>query len=346
MRVRHHVAGSAGSALTRDQDMALRQLSSEGVLTAEQAAAVRAALGRVGVGLPVAPLTHRLAEVLGYLGGGLMLGGAALLVATAWQELSLPARTVLLLTVSAALVVAGMVIAGGPRALRAPGAHPARLRVTEVLFALAAGTCALTAGTVATSNQVLWAAAVGLGVAVAGYLVVPSVPGVVAAAVLSTITVHQVVLDVIGADARGLAAAYVLLGLVWGALAAAGVIAQPWAGFSAGATIALMGAQHPVGNPEWAGWAYALTAAVALTCFLAYLRARSPVLLVAGIVGITIAVPEAIWDWTNGAVGGAAIALVAGAVLLVASWASMRFVTETGDRCGTSGSFRDPGRRP
>jgi hypothetical protein len=177
MRSWHLVSASGNGALTTAQELALRQLSSEGVLTAEQADAVRAALGGAGVGPPATPLAHRLAEVLGYLGGGLMLGGAALLVATSWQELSRPGRIVLLLTVSAALVVAGVLIAGGPRALRAPAAHPARLRVTEVLFALAAGTCALTAGTVATSNQVLWGAAVGLGVAVAGYLVVPSILG-------------------------------------------------------------------------------------------------------------------------------------------------------------------------
>ncbi|MFC7615185.1 hypothetical protein ACFQV2_18380 [Actinokineospora soli] len=39
---------------------------------------------------------------------------------------------------------------------------------------------------------------------------------------------------------------------------------------------------------------------------------------------MTVAAPEAIWDWTDGAVGGAAAALVAGAVLLVASWLSLR----------------------
>jgi uncharacterized membrane protein len=96
MRVRHQMARSAGSALTGGQDVALRRLSSDGVLTAKQADAVRAALGRAGVG-------RRLAEVLGYLGGGLMLGRAALLVATSWREQSRPARIVLLLAVSAAL---------------------------------------------------------------------------------------------------------------------------------------------------------------------------------------------------------------------------------------------------
>lgn len=324
MRVRNGALVTEKSALTDNQEQALRRLCSEGVLTAEQADAVRVALNGADQRPPAIPLAQRLTEVLGYLGGGLMMGGATLLVATSWEDLSRPARITVLVAVSAALITAGILVSGGPSALRSAAVPPARLRLTSVLLALSAGTWALAAGTVASSGEVLWGALVGLAVAIAGYLVVPSVAGVAAAAVLSTIAAGQVVLDVLEWDARALAVAYVLLGLAWGGLAVAGVLTQPWAGFTTGAAIALLGAQQPVGTPSWSGWAYALTTGVALVCFLTYLRARSAVLLVAGVVGITIAVPEAIWDWTDGAVGGAAIVLVTGAVLLAGSWTGLR----------------------
>lgn len=44
----------------------------------------------------------------------------------------------------------------------------------------------------------------------------------------------------------------------------------------------------------------------------------------AGVLGVSVAVPEAVWDWTDGAGGAAGILLVGGAVLLVASGVGRR----------------------
>jgi hypothetical protein len=62
---------------------------------------------------------------------------------------------------------------------------------------------------------------------------------------------------------------------------------------------------------------------VAIACLALYRFERSLVLLAAGVIGVTIAVPEAVWDITNGAGGAAAILLIAGAVLLGASGAGL-----------------------
>jgi hypothetical protein len=48
------------------------------------------------------------------------------------------------------------------------------------------------------------------------------------------------------------------------------------------------------------------------------------VLVVAAVVGVTIAVPEAISDWTNGGLGAAYIVLVGGAVLVAGSVIALR----------------------
>ncbi len=48
------------------------------------------------------------------------------------------------------------------------------------------------------------------------------------------------------------------------------------------------------------------------------------ILLLAGVAGISIAVPEAVWDLTDGAGGAATVLLVTGAALLTASAAGIR----------------------
>ena len=67
------------------------------------------------------------------------------------------------------------------------------------------------------------------------------------------------------------------------------------------AALALIGAQFP----EHAFIVYSATLVVALVCFGCYLADRMPILLIGGVIGVTIAVPEAVWDWTGGAVSGA-----------------------------------------
>ena len=113
------------------------------------------------------------------------------------------------------------------------------------------------------------------------------------------------------------------------ALAAGGVLGQPQLGLGLGAAITLFGAQMPLWHDGAAPWAYLLTVVFAFACLAAYRFMRTPVLLVAGVAGVTVAVPEAIWDITNGTVGAAAILLVAGVVLLAASGTGFRLHRRT-----------------
>ena len=61
-------------AMTARQSEALRDLTTRGVLSADQESAVRAALEDTGAPPRVA---DRVAELAAYVGGGLVLGGAA-----------------------------------------------------------------------------------------------------------------------------------------------------------------------------------------------------------------------------------------------------------------------------
>lgn len=303
-----------------DPDQALRRLVAEGVITAEQAAAVHEAQSER------APAAGRWwAEVAGYLGGVLVLGAGALLLATTWDRLTGGARAGLLVAITLALLGAGVALAGGPARLSALGRAPARRRVVAVLFALASGTAAGAAGVFAeevfaSDNASVSAFAVGLVVAVAGYATVRTAPGLLAAAAMSLMLGGAVMGEWVRADSPvPIAVTYLALGSMWATLALAAVAVPRQLGLGIGAAITLLGAQLLLGEPAGPPWAYGVTAAVAVMCFVLYRLWRDTVLVVAGVVAAAIAAPEAVWDWTDGAAGGALVLLVAGLALIAAS---------------------------
>ncbi|MGW5049765.1 DUF2157 domain-containing protein [Actinokineospora sp. NPDC004072] len=104
--------------LTSEQEAALRKLVGEGVLASWQHDAVRDALAEERV-----PTTARRSEILAYLGGGLVLVGAALTVATSWADLSRPARSLVVLGATAGLLLAGLLVSqhGSRAGRRRPG---------------------------------------------------------------------------------------------------------------------------------------------------------------------------------------------------------------------------------
>ena len=96
-----------------------------------------------------------------------------------------------------------------------------------------------------------------------------------------------------------------------------------------GAAVALVGAQVPVldGSHDWLG--YLLTASLVVPgsrCTSADRpgpTSRSPS------IGVTLVVPEAVSDWTEGSLGVVGGVLVTGVTLLAASFAGYRLRAET-----------------
>ncbi|MBE1494029.1 hypothetical protein H4696_001129 [Amycolatopsis lexingtonensis] len=319
--------------MTRESPVreALERLVEEAVLSPGQAAEVERALRGAAARRPRIPW----AEVAGYLGGGLLLIGTALLMATSWTDWSKPARTAIVAAATAVLLAAGVVAAHGftglvTARLRKPSP---RLRVSATLLALAAGSAAATVVVAlpddAGSAGVAVACGLGTVLAVAGYLLVPFVIGLLAATGLLGATVLA------GLDATagttplrgGLAVAAV--GLLLAGTALADVLPHRLTGLGLGAAIALFGAQQPLGETSTAPVAYVLTFAFGTGFLVLYRRQRTWSLLIAGVLGITLAVPEAVWDLTGGAAGGAVIVLTAGAVLLAASGIGFRLRRDT-----------------
>lgn len=297
-------------------DRALADLVTREVISADQAAAVRQALTTAEA--PSVFSRFRLAEVAGYVGGGLMFGGAALLIGTSWTDLSRAGKVGLLAAVTLALMVAATVANGR---WRPAAVGPVRLRMAGVLYGIAALTGALAAGQAVDRHSMLLAGAVGLVLAVAGYAPVPTAFGVLPAAALSMVAVSGIV-EEIGSTPLRMEFAFLALALLW-ALVARLVLRNRATGLACAAIIGIIGGQLTIGDPN-GPWGYGATFAIAVGCVVWYLLERELILLIAGVVATTISVPEAIWDWTNGAVNGAVLVLVAGAVLLTASGLGLR----------------------
>ncbi|GAA2809295.1 DUF2157 domain-containing protein [Saccharopolyspora taberi] len=295
--------------LTPEQHKRLEDLAERGVISREQAAEVRDALDSDRG----APAGGGLWEVLGYVGGALVLGGASLLVGMSWDDLPRPAKVGLLAAATLVLVVVGLVIGGerqGPRG-----------RIVSVLFALASGTAALTVGSALDEYESLAATATGLLVAVLGYVVVRGIPVLLAAVAFSAGLVLAGAGEWFDSSTPSVSAGLIVLGALWTALAL--VLEHRRVAYGSGVVVAMIGAQYAV-SAEQPWWGYGLTLLIAALCFGAYLVERSAVLLALGVVGVTLAVPEAVWDWTDGALSGPLLVLLTGVVFLVAGGVGLR----------------------
>jgi len=304
--------------MTDQQEAALRRLVGSGELSEAQAEAVR----REFAVTPPAARTGFLVEIAGYLGGGLILGAVALFLGTSWERLGRPTQTGILAVMAMVFIGAALLVAGGPRALgQLTGA---RHRVVGVLFALAPIPAALAAGVAVNGHEAEWGFGVGFVVALACYVALPNALSLVATAGMSVGLVSSVAGDTAGLTSLGLGLAILGLGAVWAAVTLVGWAKPKTLGLLIGFGFAIIGAQIPLSDNNTEIWAYGLTLGVAAACLVIYRWERSLAVLAGGVVGVTLAVPEIISDATDGALGGAAILLIAGVILVGASAIGMQ----------------------
>lgn len=306
--------------LSAQQRGSIDDLVTGGVLTEEQGQRVLSELDRPEPARPHGAVW----ELLGYLGGALVLGGALLLFSLNWDQLGDPGKVLVLALATLLLLGAGTWLGGGPRALRSLRPGP-RERIVAVLFALAAPTAAgavvVAAGD--AGGDLPWSLA-GTVLALAGYLLLRSAPGALVTWGFGIAFVFAV-LDQTGVQESAPLVGVVLvaLGALWVVLGSLGVPAARTA-VVLGVLLALFGAQWPT-VAEGGAWGYGLTFAVALLMLVGTVARRDPVLLTGGVVGMTVAVPEAVWDWTAGALSAPLIVLIAGTVLLAVGGSGLQW---------------------
>lgn len=272
-----------------------------------------------------------LAEVAGYVGGALVVSAVLLFLLQTWGSLG-PAVQV------AVLALVAVALAGVALAVRQPG-DDVRRRLAATLLVGAAVTASGAVGTLVDEfdGQAygglpgLLAAVTVAAVGLVGYRLAASVLGQLAVVVgltFAPVLLLEDVLDLDGPTPVVLAGYLVLLGVGWLMLAEHRAWHERLAARLLGCGVVALGVQWPLfgGEPAWI--AYALTSAAAAAAFAAYVRLRAWPYLVLGVALVTIVVPEALLDWTDGTLGAAGILLVSGLGLLGASLLGLRLRRE------------------
>lgn len=286
---------------------------------------------------PVRRSLPQLVEVVAYLGGALVLAAGGLFLIQQWDALGFGARVALLAVVSVVLGVAGVVssrVPAGAASLR-DESQDARRRLAGVLLTGAALAVAILVGYVTDElmdtsyPEIYWPAVAGAGagalVAAIGYRIAPTAVGVVAMlSGVMTMAGNLVSGIDVGSEGDTVGVVFVGVGVVWLVLTELGVFREVTIARTLGVAVTLFGAQSPAidGTHAWLG--YALTVLVAVVGIAIYLGKVAWPYLAAAVVAVTLVVPEAVSDWTEGSLGAVGGVLVAGVTLLVASFAGYR----------------------
>jgi hypothetical protein len=314
-------------------DSLLGDLVKTGTLQPAQAAAVRDGMHeaawrqvRAFSDDPQRPRQVQVRELAGYLGAALVAGAALLLVGTYWTQLGQGIRVGLLVSTAVASMLAALALGGGTLSRLRVLSHTipsARRRLVGVLFVIASiATAAAVLQALWDVEQVepAWVPAAGLLVAALGYAAVATLVGQLACWAWALWLASTVLPDYDG-TVDGLK--IVGVGVVWLALAWRGAWQERYAAVGVASGTALYGAQQIVMTGS-ASLGYAVTALVGLGCFALFAATRNWLALATGVVAITLEVPEALFDWTDGSLGAAGALLAAGLALLGASAAGYR----------------------
>ncbi len=316
-------------------------LVDEGLVAASRRDDALAVVDRVlgGQATAATPLKKRLAEVAGYVGGAFVVSAAGLFFAAQWDDLTSGQQVGLLAGIAVLLAVAGLVLAvaagAGLPAVRAGGA-PLRRRLTGALLTGAAASAAGAVGLLVDETlsgtdptDALLAFATLALASLAGYLVAPTVVGQLGVAVGAS-TAAPLVFDELGdVSALGVGLSILGLGVVWLLATERGLWREVASARVIGSGLVLLGAQVPVfddGTGRWVG--YLALAVVAAAAFATYVARPAWPYLAAGVIAVTLVVPEALLDWTDNALGPAGALLATGVALLAASLLGFRLRKE------------------
>ncbi|MFD4357804.1 DUF2157 domain-containing protein [Nocardia sp. NPDC058518] len=299
--------------------VALERLVASGVISGEQRGAVLRAVDEQE--RAARPSGGRVAaEIVAYVGAGLVAAGLGLFVDKAWAQVAQSGRVVLLVVVAGCAMWGAVALAGGCAGVfrRVPIASAGRVRLASVLLVLAAGA---SAGAVATAfgahdgdETAIAASIAGLLVAALGYLLVPGLFGMVAVAGFGVASILSVELFDVRSPWEGIA--LMVFGALWFGLAWARLLVAEWAGYLLGGVIAVIGAQSVTFGESL--WRPGLTALIGVLCFVLYALRRDAVLVLGGAAGIAVAVVQVAADYTAGGPVVACVVLGIGALVLTA----------------------------
>jgi hypothetical protein len=322
---------------------ALARLVQEGTLTPPQADAVRREVEAVTAARPVAPAGGSvspgpgstgwapiLAEIGGYIGATFVVAAAVVLTGPNWGGLSTGERLAVLLAPAALLTLAGLVVGrgtpGGWAGLSRAEVGPRR-RLVSVLFGVVGGLVAGAVGVVTEApEESVLVSTTALLAFLAGYVVLRTVVLHVAAA-FAAVGAAASLSSLIFRDAGEAVAGAFLIGLalLWWAATAAGWFRETHLGAAISGANAFVGAELiAVSGRDAHGLGYLALLMLAVACFAGYVRARFVAVLVVGVVALATVVPQAVLDYTDGALNASGGLLLTGLSIVAASALGLR----------------------
>jgi hypothetical protein len=297
-------------------DTLLSRWVADGLVSAEQAAAIRDAEPGTAVVAPAGPEPAAtpghslLVEALGYLGGVVILVAAGLVTARFWNDLSGGGRVAIGALATVLLVGAGLRVPRGPGdVLDDPGR-----RLCAVLLGLGVAGTAVTLGLAANELLDLTGESAALltagGTALVAGVLAWRRPSVVqqVATVVPLMVSGGVLASLLGAGTFGVGLAIWLVGPAWYALGTLGLFGPRRADAPLAAAACVVGAV--VATPTDAGIVLGLGTTVAVVA-LALVR-RDLLLLGVGAVAAFLVLPPAVGTWFPGSVAAPVALLVVG----------------------------------
>lgn len=307
-------------------------------------------------GRPGRAWTAVLAEVGGYVGAAFVIAAAIVFTGPRWEQLShaaqiavfaVPAMLALLAAVLLAQAAPGRWTPLPQDDLAQEGLGQEGLGPRRRLVAALIGTGgALLAGTVAVTLPDNFADGYGEAEACLSFLAACAVWAL--GYVFCRIALLHV--GIAGAAAAALSsgiawfyredstawtgAALAGLALVWAGLAAGRVLAERQLGFGVAGVLGFLGGEMLATESTGSGWGYLVLLAIAVAGLAGYVRTRMITVLVVGVAALGTVVPQAIIDYTDGALGAAGALLVTGLSIVGASVLGLRLHREVPGRHG------------
>jgi hypothetical protein len=271
-----------------------------------------------------------LPEVGGYVGGAFVVAAILVLVGPRWDTMSWALQIALFAVPAVVLIAAALAIALGAGEWSPVGEAPAaRRRVVAVLLvvgaALGAGAAAVIAAPDSADRAALTTASALLA---GGYLFCRSAlthlallaAGAGMVVSWTAWSARELTSNDNSAVAVGIALAAYACG--WLIAAASGLFVERAIGVVGACALAFAAAEILVvgGEPIWAvATGYLVLALIAAGGLVGYVRTRMIGLLVVGVVALATVVPQAVLDFTNGAIGAGGALLLIGLSIIGAS---------------------------
>lgn len=290
----------------------LDEWTDEALITAEQADAIlRHEAGSEGAGEPERRRTPLVAEVLGYLGGALVLIAGFVAVTEFWDDLSVAARLALVGVGGLAVLGTGWVLVGRD--------EPAMQRLGGFLWLLSVAAVAFWVA-VAARDGLGWAAEPSATAASSGALVLAwplwarhrGSLQLIAAFGATVATLVTALVQLGSDDEPTVGSAIALLGVAWLVLARRAVLGPRRTATVLGAAALVLGVQSATEQSAF----IVVGVLVGVTVLAVAVVVDDVILLGAGVVAIFIFVPQLVFEWFGDTLGAPLTLLLCGLILL------------------------------